>query len=479
MLSVTMVSSKQNFPLATRPNNCPIESLPSEILHIICTHLKPTDVANLRLASSVVAPVGLQYLVPEIQLVIAEDSFRKLAAIATHPVVSKYVTSLVYQADTLKLLDEEEWRGYVQSPDYTERVREAHPRYMLRSCEGGYAMRCRVRRHHYTKKQLKEAFRQYQSFCDYQRRMDQSDRKIVTAMKQLPNLKELTMSAQIRPHPKAFEKAFAPGFMTNCQEDVNEWPVGVAQMRSLLLGAYRAGSKIERLRCEQVNWRILTQKNKTFEGMKKGLRHLRELSITFSTGIEEQEDVLGFLQIEKCQSYIRESGRLKDFVTSAPDLERLEICFLGACFEFYDPIYATEFQHVVSDFYWPSLRAVKLRMIGAAEDHLVEFLERHGCTIKDLCIGNLSLSPGHWWSAFERMRLVLKLDSMDISGSLESSSEFLDFDQGSDGEKIELREGIESYLLDDNTDRNISLTDYLKVFRAAAVDTTTNFLGPW
>ena len=464
MPSVTMVPSKQNRPLATRPNNCPIDSLPSEILHIICTYLKPTDVANLRLASSVVAPVGLQYLVPEVQLVVAEDSFRKLAAIATHPVVSKYVTSLVYQADTLEVLDEEEWRVHVRSPDHTERV-EAPPRYMLRSCKGGYPMRCPVRRHHYTKKQFKEAFRKYQGFCDYQRRMDQSDRKIVTAMKKLPNLKELTMSAQIWSRSKAFEKAFAPGFMTSCQEDVEEWPIGLAQMRSLLLGASRAGSKIERLRCEQVNWRILTQKNKTFEGMKKCLRHLRELSITFSTGIEEEEDELGFLQIDKCQNYIRESGRLKDLVTSAPDLERLEICF-----EWHEPVYATEFQYAVSDFYWHSLRAVKLEMIGAAEDHLVEFFERHGCTIKDLCIGSLSLSPGHWWSAFERMRLVLKLDSMDISGSLESSLEFLDFDPGSDEERIELREAIESYLLRGHTDEKIPLTDYLEVW---------GFSGPW
>ena len=46
-------------------------------------------------------------MVPEVQLVVAEDSFSKLAAIAAHPVVSKYVTGLFYNADTLKVLDEE------------------------------------------------------------------------------------------------------------------------------------------------------------------------------------------------------------------------------------------------------------------------------------------------------------------------------------------------------------------------------------
>ena len=453
-----MVRSKQTRPLATRPNNCPVDNLPSEILHIVCTYLKPTDVANLRLASSALAPIGLQYLAPEVQLTVAEDNFRKLAAIAIHPVVSKYVTSLFYQANTLEVFDEERWRGVVRSLDYNnwERFREARPSYMLRSCKESYHIQWPVRRHHYTEKQLKEAFREYQGFCEYQGRVDRFDRKIFTAMKQLPNLKELTVSVQDSPHQMAFEKAFPPGLLIDCQEDVEERPFGLAQRRSLLLGAYRAGSKIERLTCDGVNWRILTQENKTFESMKKSLRHLRELGIVFTTIDNEGEDALGSLPIEKCQIYLQGTGRLKEFVTSAPDLERLEICF-----QRWNPVYPTEFQYVVSDFYWPSLSAIDFMSIDGAEDHLVEFFERHACTIKDLCIGYLSLSTGCWRSALERMRLVLKLDSVHLSGSLENSTEYLDID---DKPQDDLCVAIESYLLGDNTDQRISLADYLEDF---------------
>lgn len=404
---------------------------------MLCTHLKPVEVANLRLASRSVASIGLQYLIPEVHLVVAEDSFRQLEAIARHPVVSKYVTSLFYEADILEPYDEKKWKEQIRSPDYFDRLRKRQ-RYMLRSYKGGYAQACTVPRHQYTKQQLKEAFRKYQRFCAYQNRVDQYDGKIATAMKNFPNLKELTMSAQVRPHKQLFQNAFESGYCTRCREDAEEWPLGLVQMRSLLLGACHAGLKIERLRCREVNWRILAQENKTFESMKRSVRHLRELKITFSTGIEEEEDQWGLLQIEDCKAYLQ-NGRLKDFVTSAPDLERLDVRFV-----WFEPVHPAELKHVVGDFCWPSLKSVRFEGIETTEDHLVGFLERHASTIKDLRLGSLLLSHGHWWSVFEKMRLLLKLDSVELSGSLESFSGSLAFERDAEDE---LREGIEMYLL--------------------------------
>ena len=457
-----MVRSKRTCPPATRPSNCPIDNLPSELLHMVCTHLKRREVANLRLASRVVAPIGLQYLIPEVHLVVAEDSFKRLAAIARDPVASKYVTSLFYEADALEVLDENEWKMNVRSPDYYKRLWKG-PRYMLRSLTKDLTpasvsiAHARVMpRHHYTKQQLREALRTYQGFCDYQGRVDQFDSKIAKAMKKFPNLKELIILAQVGRPSRAFKSVFAPGFCKMYRKDMWEWPVGLVQMRSLLLGAHHAGLKIERLYCSIVNWRILMENSKTFERMKRSMLHLRELCVTFSTGLDEEEDEWGFLQIEKCEEYLQRSRRLEEFVTSAPYLERLEICF-----EWNEPIQPTEFRHVVGDFYWSSLKAVRFEMIGAVENHLVGFFERHASTIKDVRMGSLFLSHGRWSSVLERIRPVLKLDIVDISGSLVSNSEKMNFNRESCDEQIQLRKGIEAYLLSDSTDQKISLTDFL------------------
>ena len=194
--------------------------------------------------------------------------------------------------------------------------------------------------------------------------------------------------------------------------------------------------------------------------MKRSVRHLRELHVTFSTGLGRDSDEWGITQTEKCAAYLR-NGRLKDIVKSALDLERLEICF-GWNY----PVSPAKFKYVVGGFYWPSLKAVRFEMIGATEDHLVGFFERHASTINDLCIGNLKLLRGHWWSVLERMHLVLKLDHVEISGSLESvlETETLDFERDFERayELVELRKATESYLRDDHTDEKQSLTDFLK-----------------
>lgn len=426
---------------------------------MVCTHLKPTEVANLRLASRAVAPIGLQYLVPEVHLLVAEDSFKQLETIAGHPVASKYVTSLFYEADVLDVFDEEEWELFVRSPDYYDRVQilwEApRPRYMLRSYKGELAQTRTVPRHFYTQQQLHEAFRKYQEFCDYQGRVNQLDRKVATAMKNLPNLKELTVSAGVWPLTQVFHKSFAPGYCTIIRKDVEEWPTGLVQMRSLLLGACHADLKIERLRCKGVSWRILARKKKTFEDMKRSLRHLRVLSISFSAGNREEVDRWGFLPTRFCAEYLQ-NGRLKEFVTSAPDLERLEICFPWS-----EHVDAVNLRHVVGDFYWPSLKAVKFETIDTTEDELVGYFERHASTIKDLRIGSIFLNGGSWWSVFQRIHLVLRLDTVEILDSLQSDLGMLDFEAGSEDEQFELREGIESYLLHDLTDQKTSLSQFL------------------
>ena len=82
------------------------DKLPSELLHPICAYLKPTEVANLRILFRAAALVGLHYLVPEVRLNLAKDSFKQLRPMAKqlrpmaeHPVVSKSVTSFIYEAD--------------------------------------------------------------------------------------------------------------------------------------------------------------------------------------------------------------------------------------------------------------------------------------------------------------------------------------------------------------------------------------------
>lgn len=69
-----------------------MDDLPSELIHMIYAYLRPMELANLRLVSRRVVPISLQYMVPEVHLILAKDSFEQLKALAEHPIISKYVT---------------------------------------------------------------------------------------------------------------------------------------------------------------------------------------------------------------------------------------------------------------------------------------------------------------------------------------------------------------------------------------------------
>ena len=91
---------------------------------MICVYLKPTDLASLRLVSRLAASIALEYIVPEVHLLVARESFDQLKALAEHPRASKYVTSFFFEADRLSVLSRKHWESSVAGPQYSARIRE-------------------------------------------------------------------------------------------------------------------------------------------------------------------------------------------------------------------------------------------------------------------------------------------------------------------------------------------------------------------
>lgn len=88
---------------AATPPQFPIHRLPSKLLHHICAHLTPAEIANARLycGNRIVATTGLEYLVPEGHAFIQEASIQQLESIASNLVFHKHVKSLFFEIDTL------------------------------------------------------------------------------------------------------------------------------------------------------------------------------------------------------------------------------------------------------------------------------------------------------------------------------------------------------------------------------------------
>ncbi len=434
---------------------------------MICVYLKPTEIANLRLVSRLAGPIGLEYMVPEVHLILAKNSFEQLKALAEHPIARKCVTSFFFEADKLGVLSREHWEQKVAAPEFVAYIKELRRQgcpcrhaseRSLRTFNREVSKLSSMPRHHYTEQQMEHAFGLYSDFIHFQQDPQQiaiQETEMGEAMKRFPRLKELTMGTQLcgREYSGRLRKTFEPTLCdfppTSTWRDNEPEPLGIQPMRSLLLGAHRAGLKAESLRCGVVSWRVLEQDCETFARMRDSVSNVKNLALEFAICGMEYE-------VEECAEYLR-SGRLRDLVTAAPNLERLQIGF-----QYNEPIWATNLEYIVGEYHWPSLKTVDLKMIGTSEDDLVSFCSRHASTLKSLHLTSIGLAEGDWFSTFDRMRKVLTLDHMEVAGRLEGLPEDMDFEMDSEEYAPDLKAGIETYFLGPFLgDDELSLDDFL------------------
>ena len=439
---------------------------------MICTYLKSREIANLRLVSRLAATIGLRYMVPEVHLILAKDSFEQLKALAEHPVASKYVTSFFFETDKLGVLPHEHWEPLVAGPQYVAQVQEMHRRghpchhateRCLRTFKREISKLSAAPRHQYTDQEMEDAFGKYSDFIHFQQDSEEAavqEKEVAEAMKHFPLLKEIKMASQVFTSRlrKTFEPAFCTYYESDNPRETQSEPLGVQQMRSLLLGAYHAGLKIEVLYCGLVSWRILQQDTEIFARMRESVSNVKDLILEFAPGNAGPDETWAEDEIAACSSYL-EAGRLKDLLTAAPNLEHLQIGF-----QFNAPLLPAHLGNTVGDYHWPSLKTVKLTMLGTTEDDLVSFCSRHAGTLKSLHLDSMGLLDGDWFSTFNGMRKVLTLDAMVVSGRLEGLGEELDFELGSEDYCPELKEGIEAYFRGPCSKEELSLDAFLDFY---------------
>lgn len=324
----------------------PIESLPLELLHEVFAYLKPSEAAELRLFSRRLAAVGLQYLVPELHLIVKQDSLDRLQEISKYPVVSQHVTSLWYEADRLYHKCFHVWEQGVRSEEWFKNAREAST--ITPPCPGasGRDLRAyrrakynsRVPRHRYTQSQLETHFATYQALISQQARILGSTFHmdlIKQVMSRCSRIKEVFMSTEGFNRPswscKVELNPFAEAHSWAAGDEGHDLPCGLPQTRALLLGAFDAGLQLEKVSCGSVSWQLLQLSSKEISKFKSVFRSVRQLALHFSTGAADENDdpwVAGpSSEIPKCKKYLKQTGRLKELVTAAPDLTSLTVGF--------------------------------------------------------------------------------------------------------------------------------------------------------
>ena len=467
---------KMPRPSAPKSADCPIDKLPAEIIHMICFYLRPTELANLRLASRLVGPISLQYMVPEVHLVLAKDSFEQLKAIAAHPIASKYVTSFFFEADRFSKWHRERWEQSVVSPEYVSHLGElgVQGQSYRYDNDGNLWMHGRgldsPPRHHYTEKEMAHAYEKYVELLRFQQ-MHPNVTEMAEAMKRFPRLNELKMTisdcGQSRTSrlKKLFQPALTNRYETDATPDTRLESLGLQQMRSLLLGAYHAGLKVETLQCGLVDWRILDQTSETFARMRDSVSNVKNLRLYFDTGGDLYYGNPWWRPSEP-QDLER---RLGDLVTAASKLEHLQIGF-----KYDDPIWLTSLKNIVGEHHWPSLKSINLKLIDTTEDDLVSFCFRHASTLKSVHLTNIVILERDLYGALERMREILTLDTIVLERILVSPSENLDSQEDAEGHWPRYERGLEEWFLRACPGADKELNEFMESYKRE-LDTKNDF----
>ena len=448
----------------------PLSRLPNEILLMVFEQLSrgydQRDIPRLRLVCKRFSDIGSYYLLSEAHLFFKSSQFQQLRQISEHPIISKTIDTLFYEADILTSYGSmQDWRNNICIPNWframpsgshtpplgcSAREERAYNRSLTKSLHGPELK--------HSDTLLQKAYDKYAGYLADQESMRLQNFNLEVlkdALMKMPNVKTIELSTECcLGRSTLMGEAFKDGLATPYADMQSEEGCGVGQLRSLLVAAEAAGLKFETLAAGNVDWRFFQESSKqnqeVLRKMQRSLRALKTLKLYITTRSEYDDGPdydHSHPMIPKCARYLQETSHLKDFITATPDLERLDINF--DCDDPYPPATLCD---SIGTFTWNSLRVAAFAYISADEDCLAQFFVRHASTLRKLRLETILLSTGSWPSLLRHARKTLTLEQTCICGRLRShdlkADYWLDIPAGlNGGKRAKIEVALEEYLL--------------------------------
>lgn len=434
-------------------------SLPLELHHHIFALVDGSDVPNLREVCRTFADVGLDYLLPEVEITFTRKSFDHLAEVVKHPILGRRVKSLVYHIDVLKTHhSRDEWMRAIGGA--------------LDMCIKGWSPESR-----YTEKELAIGYATYEKTRAEQEDLRQEDLRqedfgivdIMTMVAQLPNLKRITLSNFLEACTETdiVEETFEDTLVEACGDDHYDNHCGVPQLLTLLHGVRSATANItlETFNMGLVSWKILQESDENFELMREIFRPLKVFRMALCTSqhygwrdpdARDDEPVLE--GDAECQAFL-DKGRHLALLQSMSNLLVLDLTFHSKELGGFDLV------STFGDSYWPNLREVNLQFYYSTDKDLLGFLYKHIKTLKVVHVVHYRLIRGLWLDVFRDLRTTLHLEKFRCGGWLSNDTmegDYWDFCGDPDG-PIPIEDLVEAYVLGEE---NTTAEDVLKIANA-------------
>ncbi|ETI28008.1 hypothetical protein G647_00457 [Cladophialophora carrionii CBS 160.54] len=389
-----------------------LNAFPDEVIVKICAHLDFQSNANLRLSSKRLSQAGGEALVKRVRFHCAEQSLKRFHAIAHDAVLSKYVDTIVFEANllaTIRCVHTFQAHYHLEDhdrprpPPHDASVREKRL-YERNVAKFNLA--------------IKKKYDRYLALYDTQQKFLSSticSEMIDPSMLCFPRLTKVVLSTVGR-----CKHVLSGRFMESFAPDVT-MPIGLDskhtkdQLRHLL---FPSGQPLTGLKALEV--RVLTPK--FFSGFLPSdmlclaFQNLRIIDLDFRL---EKDDFTPLQRSNIRQHYADlANGLLRNALCAANDLEQLTV-------NFDDDGYhgsVADLDKILGNKAWPKLEMLNIDCMSTTEDELMDLLNRQP-SLKDLRLGFMHLREGRWLSATTSMRKELKLHDFIPTGIFEDSGQ--------------------------------------------------------
>ncbi|KAK5651187.1 hypothetical protein OQA88_12735 [Cercophora sp. LCS_1] len=375
----------------------PFGNLPTELLSEMVSHLGAADLRNLRLVNKKLSAIASRLVMKRITFAMCKQDFDMLLSIADHPVYSEYVSTLVYNADVMRL-DRANLALFRANIQNTSRIDK---KLNLQALEVSDDI-------------IEERYRQYNRLFDEQQDILANNTNFAVlkhAVSKFSNLREIVVccGGEMGSHRRADRVLLYSYQLTS--EGMTDGTGAARHLESLLQAVEAADTKLDRVRAGKMHVSF-------FDPLRFELQSLEFLSnvtifdiviqvIQPPPGLYSDEPSMNTVQkqIRDCRK-VMAKGTLRRVLDSMPHLVSLRLIVEEDHSFDYDAFRGPVlWDHIMPEGkVWPRLKNFSLGDIETDRDQLVAFLVKHKDTLVTLEMEYMRLKSTSWMKLLPQLR---------------------------------------------------------------------------
>jgi hypothetical protein len=416
-----------------RPGSCVrplLQTLPTELIHLIFDQLPLQDVLTARKTCSTLADLGIDHFGDQVPLVYRRDKFRALGEIAEHPSISKRMRSLFYRFDRCGWTPYEVWDGLRPDPQpkngITPLVKDAQVEDHGADDREYEAVMARING---VPKHLRQnGYRAFEALCRdtaeiYESGYDLACLRLL--FEGCPKLREVTIASHVgRESDRRLNAEFTAfsDAMTVISEDWTRVYAGVHQVLTVAVAVQESGIVLDSLTLSYVSQELFAIRTPALRALLRPLRRLRMVihtlplhedqdgqdEITYSRFIRNYNDDSD--ERIRGSQYVARMIHLRELLAEARDLRVLNLQ-LGLDDSTFRRFGGARLVNAIGDTVYPHLYELSISMCEITAGHLVDLILRHKATLRRLYLGHLHLTTAkdhiNWRTIFTMLSAQL------------------------------------------------------------------------